>query len=78
MNKLRLIENYFFDFQAIKTHLEWSHSSSIYWEGIITLLHLSVLASELVENNQSTSLLIKGEENETEQIDGFPTFKIAM
>ena len=47
-------------------------------QGIITLLHLSVLASELVENNQSTSLVIKGEEDETEQIGGFPTFKIAM
>ena len=57
MNKLRFIENYFLDFQALKTHLECSHSSSIY-HGIITLLHLSVLAFELVEKNQSTSLLI--------------------
>ena len=57
MNKLRFIENYFLDFQALKTHLDCSHSSSIY-HGIITVLHLSVFAFELVEKNQSTSLLI--------------------
>ena len=52
MNKLRLIENYFLDFQALKTHLERSHSSSISWHGVITVLHLSDLTFELVEKNQ--------------------------